>query len=255
MSDDPSTLLQMAEVEQAEFVELTGALSDDEWMAPSLCEGLSVRDVVVHVAAHIHHEPSLADIASVAPRARSFARMEQAVDAIVARRYAHRSPEELTAWLASPIVIGGRATAAGGLPGLTFLQRRYPESWIVRQALALDAQVQLCELLIHQQDVRRAVDRPRSIPAARASRVLDFTLNRVGSFAVNLARGRARGLRLVASDATPWARGEGPEVSGPLEALIMAVNGREVALRDLSGPGLPTLATRVGQWSAKFATT
>jgi uncharacterized protein (TIGR03083 family) len=254
MSDDPSALLGMAEDEQAEFVELTGALSKDEWRTPSLCEGLSVRDVVVHVAAHIHHEPSLADLASVAPRARSLARLEQAVDALVARRYEHRSAEELAAWLASPIVIGGRATAAGGLPGLTFLQRRFPESGTVRRALAFDAQVQLSELMIHQQDVRRAVDRPRSIPAARASRVLDFTLNRLGSLSVNLARGRTRGLRLVGSDA-PWARGDGPEVSGPLEALVMAVNGRASALRDLSGPGLPTLAARVGQWSAKFATT
>jgi len=60
---DRSELLVMAKDEQAEFVELATGLTEEEWSAPSLCAGLSVRDVVVHTAAHIHKEPSIAEIA------------------------------------------------------------------------------------------------------------------------------------------------------------------------------------------------
>ena len=58
------------------------------------------------------------------------------------------------------------------------------------------------------------------------------------------AFGRIRGLRLVATD-FDWAAGKGAEVSGPGEALLMAMAGRGVALGELSGPGLPVLARRV----------
>ena len=56
---------------------------------------------------------------------------------------------------------------------------------------------------------------------------------------------RIRGLRLQATD-VDWAHGRGPEVTGPGEALLMAMSGRPAALADLSGPGLGTLAERLG---------
>jgi len=56
---------------------------------------------------------------------------------------------------------------------------------------------------------------------------------------------RIRGLRLRATD-IDWAHGDGPEVTGPGEALLMAMSGRRAALADLSGPGLATLAKRLG---------
>ncbi len=48
------------------------------------------------------------------------------------------------------------------------------------------------------------------------------------------ARKRIAGLRLVATDAT-WSAGDGPQVGGPLESLILAMAGRPAALEDLSG--------------------
>jgi hypothetical protein len=58
------------------------------------------------------------------------------------------------------------------------------------------------------------------------------------------SKARTRGLHLRATD-LDWSWGEGPEVSGPGEALLMAMLGRPDALRDLSGPGLPTFSARV----------
>jgi hypothetical protein len=40
------------------------------------------------------------------------------------------------------------------------------------------------------------------------------------------------------------AWGSGPEVSGPMVSLTLAMTGRTVALDDLSGNGLATLRSR-----------
>src|ERR1035441_8951963 len=57
------------------------------------------------------------------------------------------------------------------------------------------------------------------------------------------AKRRIAGLRLRATDSS-WAHGDGPEVSGPLISLILAMTGRKGAHPDLAGDGLTTLANR-----------
>jgi hypothetical protein len=54
---------------------------------------------------------------------------------------------------------------------------------------------------------------------------------------------RIAGLTLRATD-IPWSFGSGPEVSGPGEALLMAMCGRKVALADLTGDGVAVLRGR-----------
>jgi uncharacterized protein (TIGR03083 family) len=105
------------------------------------------------------------------------------------------------------------------------------------------ALVNLGEMMIHQQDVRRPLGLTRPIPADRITPVLDFSLGRASSALVPGSRKRAVGLRLVTTD-MDWSVGDGPEVRGPSEALMMALNGRVSAVDDLQGPGVPTLASR-----------
>ena len=109
-----------------------------------------------------------------------------------------------------------------------------------------DILTQLAELVIHQQDVRRPLGLGRSIPAERLSIVLDFAQTRAGSGAdPRVRRGNdRRACDCVATD-TGWAAGAGPEVRGPGEALLMALNGRGHALGDLEGDGVPVLAGRI----------
>ena len=57
------------------------------------------------------------------------------------------------------------------------------------------------------------------------------------------AKRRISGLRLRASD-VDWSTGDGPEVTGPLASLVLAMTGRTVALGDLTGEGLATLSAR-----------
>jgi hypothetical protein len=63
---------------------------------------------------------------------------------------------------------------------------------------------------IHHQDIRRALDQPRTIPEDRLKRVLGLVPNnpRLG------ARRYIKGLRLRATD-LDWVHGRGPEVTGP----------------------------------------
>jgi hypothetical protein len=57
------------------------------------------------------------------------------------------------------------------------------------------------------------------------------------------AQRRVAGLSLRATDVN-WCFGRGPEVSGKLVSLLLAVTGRHAAWGDLGGPGLSLLVDR-----------
>jgi len=108
-----------------------------------------------------------------------------------------------------------------------------------------ELRLQLGELLIHQQDVRRPLGLPRDIPGERLTAVLRTCLGRGDGLIIGVqARKHAHGLMLVATD-LDWSWGAGPEVRGPAEAILIAVAGRAQAITDLSGAGVPTLGARV----------
>ena len=98
----------------------------------------------------------------------------------------------------------------------------------------------LGEALIHGEDIRLPLGITRDYPTAAAVRVADFYK---GSNLIVGAKKRIAGLRLTATD-TDWAHGDGPEVSGPIVTLILAMTGRTVVLADLDGKGVATLADR-----------
>ncbi|MET8779404.1 maleylpyruvate isomerase family mycothiol-dependent enzyme [Nocardia sp. NPDC004654] len=199
----------LARAERVELAELVTGLSAEQWDAPSLCATWRVRDV----AAHVHAYGQLTPARFAAHVARG--ELLEDINRIGVATYAdhpswqladllraHSEPTGLTAWF------GGR--------------------------------VALVEAMIHQQDIRRALDLPRTIPEDRLRIALDFTRY------APLIRGawRTRGVRLAATDFT-WVHGSGPLVNGPGEALLMAMAGRAASLADLSGPGSTKLSTRI----------
>ena len=64
-----------------------------------------------------------------------------------------------------------------------------------------------------------------------------------GSNLVIGSKKRVAGLKLNATDAD-WTHGDGPEVSGPMISLLMAMTGRKAAIDDLKGEGVETLRSR-----------
>jgi len=57
-------------------------------------------------------------------------------------------------------------------------------------------------------------------------------------------RARIAGLRLVA-EGFDWSWGEGAEVRGSTEALILMLSGRPIEPGELTGPGAETLYARL----------
>jgi uncharacterized protein (TIGR03083 family) len=193
-----------------DFIALTQSLTAGQWAAPSLCRGWTVRDVVVHATWHIHRRRR-AVVGFLLKSAISGS--EKAAADQIARDGA-RSNDRLIEWMASP----GQCD-----------------------------QVNLGEMMIHQQDVRRPLGLNREIPKDRLSRILDISLTRSGSMTLVLGSHRnSQGLGFVATD-IDWSSGQGDEVRGTGEAILMAINGRRSAVDDLAGSGAKVLANRLAR--------
>jgi uncharacterized protein (TIGR03083 family) len=104
----------------------------------------------------------------------------------------------------------------------------------------------LLDVTIHHQDIRRPLGKPRQVPADRLRVVLADAVRSPELPAWHLCRG----MRLAPKD-LDWRHGSGPEVTGPAEAVLMAVTGRASALGELSGPGRPVLAGRIARRQAR----
>jgi len=110
-------------------------------------------------------------------------------------------------------------------------------NWLVR----LSSLGYLYDTWVHQQDIRWVLGpaRQRSQNPARLRLILDYVAKGIHK--------KKKGLQFVATD-LGWQAGEGQRVSGPAEAIIMALANRPAAVARLSGPGVETL--KVG-WQLK----
>jgi uncharacterized protein (TIGR03083 family) len=147
-------------------------------------------------------------------------------------------------------VKGGLLPARVNALGVAAFADRSPEELLAlvknhQQPRGLTAgfagKIALTDCVIHHQDIRRPLGLPRDIPAGRMLAVLEFarTAPPIG------ASKRVRGLTLVATD-LDWTAGSGPAVEGLAESLLMAMAGRHGIAGELTGPGQPTIADRIG---------
>ncbi len=93
----------------------------------------------------------------------------------------------------------------------------------------------------HSADIRRPLGIVRTLPEDTLAEVLE-SLRHVG-FPLGATK-RVAGLRLAATD-VEWSAGDGAEVAGPAESLILAMAGRPAGLDVLSGEGVPVLSSRL----------
>jgi uncharacterized protein (TIGR03083 family) len=184
-------------------------LRDDQWSSASLCTGWTVRDVTAHITATARITPP-AFFAKMASSRFSLARLQEKDIAVEKGA----SPAETLARFEAVV------TSVKHPPGPI-------DSW-------------LGETLIHAEDIRRPLGIGHEYPVAATVRVADFYR---GSNLVVGAKRRIEGLHLRATDAD-WSHGSGPEVAGPIMALVMAMTGRDAAFNELNGEGVATLRER-----------
>lgn len=205
---DPKTL---AEAERADLVVLLTSLAPQQWDAPTLCAGWRVRDVVAHMFSWEDLGPT-----GVARRLVEGRLSQARANAAGVADYASSSPGDLLELARGHLAPRGLTCGFGG-------------------------RIALLDALVHHQDIRRPLGLPREIPRDRLVCALEFArwAPPVGGPL------RARGLTLSATD-IGWSAGRGPTVEGSGEALLMGVVGRREAVDELSGPGRPILAGRIG---------
>jgi uncharacterized protein (TIGR03083 family) len=211
------SLLQELEAERGELFTLLEGLTPEQWEHPTLCTAWRVRDVAAHV---ISYDVPTGRILAYVLANRTF-RPTSPLD------HDRMNRSVLAPW--------------EGLPTNEILAglRSCLEPTGFRRLLG--PRLALCDVVIHQQDIRRPLNMPRQIPAVRLTTTLDVLLHHP------LYRSygkRCRGLRLVGLDAG-WAAGKGPVIEGPAEALALAIAGGRTALSDLKGDGLDIFVSRL----------
>lgn len=206
---DAERTWQVIERERTRLVEVLDGLGHQQWERPSLCEGWTVRDVAAHLTV-VSDPPSWTVLLGQAVRVRG---NPHRLNTAVTKHRAQRPPREIVAILR-------RNVASRDLPFVTS-----------------DKNV-LFDLLVHVQDIAvpLGIDVPMPTDAAADSATRVWTMG--WPFR---ARRRLAGFTLIATDA-PWSVGSGPEVHGPIAALLLLLTGRPAALPQLSGPGAAGVA-------------
>lgn len=188
------------------------SLDEDQLGTRSLCEAWTVREVLGHLVMPL--TGSLRSfLLQVVKERGSIDRASVAV----ARDLSRRPLADLTALL--------RAKADEMIP-----------------APGVGPMGQFADGCIHLRDCARPLGLPDDVSLDDWRTLLDGLSGGVRGL---VPAKRLEGLQLVATD-QDWSSGAGHQVTGPSEALAMAVSGRPAALSDLSGAGVRVLRTRLG---------
>ena len=195
--------------ERAQMADTLAALSAPQWAAQSWCQGWSVQDTAGHIVAAAEQTPVnfYKEMASAGFKFNVFTDRG-------ARRVGSAGPDELVRRLRARITTTNHPPAP--------------------------VMAMLGEIVVHGADIRRPLGLKHQPPQAALVAVADSWKN--SNLLIGSKR-RIAGLRLEATDAE-WAHGDGPEVSGPLLSLNLAMTGRKAVHPDLSGDGVAELGRR-----------
>src|SRR6476659_8896023 len=175
--------------ESADIGTLLDEIDDADFDHASLCDGWRVRDVMSHMVLG-HSTPMFQMVGMLAkyrfnvPKASRHGSVEWGS--------AHTPDEIREAWRG---VVDGHL-----MKGI---------------AKVIPNKEGFIDHVIHQQDIRRPLEMPRTIPEERLVAGVDGT------------------------------SGDGPEVTGPAEALLLLASGRPAPIDEVTGAGVATLKERI----------
>jgi uncharacterized protein (TIGR03083 family) len=188
--------------------DLTG-LDAAKWQSPSLCAQWTVREVLAHMTATAAMTP-VKFFGKILGSGFNFGAMSNKG---VQGELGDSAGETLAHFKA-------QAASTTSPPGPV-------DSWVG-------------ETIVHSEDIRRPLGIAHTYSPAAVLLVADFYK---GSNLLIGAKNRIAGVTLRATD-TDWSHGSGPEATGPLLSLVLAMTGRKAALDDLDGPGVEMLRSR-----------
>jgi uncharacterized protein (TIGR03083 family) len=213
---DTDALWDGIDDQRARTAGLLEGLTPDQWEHPSLCDGWTVR----HVAAHLTMQQQ-----RVRDALGFISRHPRILRSMPLNTFIHDAGVIQAQTLSTEQIVAGIRSGMGSRrhnPGLTPLET-------------------LTDILVHSQDIAipLGVDLPMrpALSAAAATRRWDTrntwlaTVNR---------RLPLNNYQLTATD-THWRRGQGPDVTGPIGAILLLLTGRTAALDQLAGEGADVL--------------
>lgn len=191
-------------------------LTAEQWDHPSLCQGWTVR----HVAAHLTMQ------------------QQRVRDAVA---FVAHNPRMLRSLTLNATIHDSAVLQARLLSNQEIISRIRAMIGSRRHNAFVTPLETLTDILVHSQDI--AIPLGLNLTMRPGPSTLAAT-RRWDTRGTWLARVSARlpldGYRLTATDAD-WTRGQGPEIAGPIGALLLLLTGRRAALEQLTGEGADAL--------------
>jgi len=196
--------------ERAALADDLAGLTAEQWSTPSLCTQWTVWETLGHMTATAKMTPMsfVLKMIGTGLRFETFAAKNVAAET-------RGTPADTLADFRSVL------TSTSAPPGPV-------DSW-------------LGETIVHAEDIRRPLGIDHRYPMDAVVRAADFYK---GSNLLIGTKNRIAGLSLRATD-TAWTIGAGPEVTGPMLSLLLAMTGRAAGLDALTGEGVDTLRERM----------
>ena len=201
--------MPMVHAERASLGDYLDTLTPEQWSAPTWCDQWDVQELVAHLTA----AGNITAPHFLAGFVKAGFNFDKTVDTDL-RNYSAGTPADVKARYEA-IITSNRKP-----PG--------------------PAYVALGEVMVHGEDIRRALGTKGEHPEAHLVALAD-AYKKTGT--PLHGKKRVVGLKLRATD-VDWSTGDGPEVTGPCMSLIMGMVGRTGALADCEGEGLETLRAR-----------
>ena len=209
MSSD-ANIWKMIHAERASVANILEGLTPEQWTAPSLVKGWSVR----LAAAHIMKSGEQTAPMFLTGMLKSGFRFNVMIDRDT-HEVGQLSPPEIIARLRA------RTTTTNKPPAPTVAM--------------------LGEVVVHGYNIRFPLG--LADDSAEEARMACLEMFKSSTFPIPSKR-RIAGLRLRATDSS-WTTGAGPEVSGAVQSLLLAMTWRTAGLAALSGEGVEILKGRI----------
>jgi uncharacterized protein (TIGR03083 family) len=209
------------------MAELGATLDEAEWRAPTECPGWTVQDTLVHITAverHLLDDPlPAADIPDDLPHVKNaFGRRNE------------RWIESRRSWSGADVLAEFEATVAARLAALRALDDDdfAAESWtpLGEGTVAGLLGLRVMDSWVHEQDMRRALDRPGDLESAAAAHTVDAMLALL-PYVVGKKVGAPDGSTLVLSLTGPLVR----------SVAVTTIGGRSRVLEDVPDDPTTTL--------------